>query len=114
MYWYEYLIFFPFLLNVNFRSYNLKGVFPKYVVPKINGTKIQNRLSDDIAKKLSSGKISKNFLVENIRKSSHSPPKKLKDLNHSGSRSRSRSPQREINIKDTHGSPSVNLLLTPK
>jgi len=88
-------------------------VFPKYVVPKINSTRIQNRLSDDIAKKLSSGKISRNFLVENIRKSSRSPPKKLKDRNHSGSRSRSRSPQKET-IKEGQTSPSVNLLLTPK
>ena len=98
------------------RSYNIRGVFPKYVVPKVSGSRIQNKLSDNVAKQLSAGKMSRNFLIENIRKSSHSPVRKNKEnpRSRSGSRSasRSRSPQKDTLKEKTI--PSVNVLPTPK
>jgi len=98
-----------------FWSYNIKGVFPKYVAPKIEGTRIQNKLSDDVAKQLSAGKMSRNFLIENIRKSSYSPVKRsqahLRSGSGSRSRSRSKSPQKETIKEKTI--PSVSVLNTP-
>ena len=101
--------------NYYARSYNIKGVFPKYIVPKISGTRIENRLSDDVAKKLSSGKINRNFLVENIKNSSHSPnTKRPRERVQSGSRSRSRSrsPQKETG-KEGDGK-SINIIPSSK
>jgi len=53
-------------------SFNVKGTFPKYVIPRIETARIQNRLSTDVIKRMGQ-RSHRNFLVENIRNSSHSP-----------------------------------------
>ena len=54
------------------RSYVVKGNFPKYV-PPVGKACIQNKLDENIEKKLSMGKTGKNFMRDNIKKSSNSP-----------------------------------------
>jgi len=60
----------------------VKGSFPKYVAPRIQSARIENKLPNDIVKRLTQ-KTARNFLVENIKRNSPSPSKR------EGSRSKS-------------------------
>jgi hypothetical protein len=51
-------------------NFTIKGTFPKYTPPELQGSKIDNRLNDDMKKKLEEAKAGgqKNFVNKNIQK----------------------------------------------
>jgi len=75
-------------------SFNVRGSFPKYIAPRIQSARIENKLPNDIVKRLTQ-KTHRNFLVENIKRNSPSPTKRDKPRSRSNSRSRSKSPKIE-------------------